>query len=139
MKQVREAYWIAVVEEGDTPVSIAWWIENHTVPDNGVGQPSSKPYQAGDVDHSSWIADPHAGDVLVFQAPPPRMTLRFPGWANEPEAEPMSQEDREILEEIGTRSWDTKQPRRTWWQVIVDMSTFKQRRKEGRKEGYRHD
>lgn len=120
MRKIREAHWIAVVEEGDTASSVAAWIEENVMPDND-GRPSLHPYQPGDVDYDSWSVDPSPGDVFVFQAPPPHMTVRYPGWSKEVE-EPMSQAERESLEELRTATW--RPSRRTFKELIVDMSTL---------------
>lgn len=99
MKVIKEAPWLCVLEEGDTPEDMAKWIENNVSADQyGVVY-----YSPGDVDYRVWPVTPVAGDVIVFNAPGKHTTTRFPGWVKSVPS--LSQRDREDIEKRVTGGW----------------------------------
>lgn len=77
MKQLSEAYFIVLVEEGDTPERVASWIEDNSVREGYTDGES--PYKKGDVQYDQWLIDPKPGDVIIFNAPYPIALIRYPG------------------------------------------------------------
>ena len=118
VKQWEEAYWILVLEEGDTPESVAAWMEQHTMKAMDE-QGTLAPLAQGEVAYQDWVVNMRPGDVIVCCAPYPWKTTRSPLWAlpinpshdvpvllPTPVKElPMSQEEREAMEQIGMRGW----------------------------------
>lgn len=76
MRQLRECYWMVEVEAGDTPETVAHWIEDNVVDNDG------NRYKRGDVNIEGWPLDPKPGDFLLFETPPPFATQRYPGFVN---------------------------------------------------------
>ena len=110
MKQLLVAYWIAIVEDGETAEDVAAWIEKNVTPDP-FGKES---YLTDDVKFNDWPVSLAAGDVVVFNAPHTNRTVCYPGWARVPLTPtgdmPMSQEAREQMEQALTQEWEDTPP-----------------------------
>lgn len=134
MKRLSDIPWIAIVEEDDKPDDVGRWIEKNVLPDDGFGSPLLTPYSEGDVKVDQWSLSPKPGDVIVFITPAPHSTQRYPGHLMPHKIEPMSQDQREAMEAILTSNWESR-PHKSFWQLIVDMSTLAWRKtKEAFKE-----
>lgn len=70
MRQIsEEVYWVVLVEDGDTPKTVAHWIEDNLMP----------PLERGAVESDKWPVQPTPGQLIIFNAPDKRAMQRYPG------------------------------------------------------------